>query len=198
MACPHALKAQQALTDGKIVMDIIDPFTPSVDMKIWYHNEELAGGMELAAIQTQLGRPRVVIRGKGLQAAELYTLVMTHADEECDAKDREKLHWEATGYLPAQPETPGVHRYAFLLFKQPAPEKAGCRFRPNEWRRQDFSTRKFAKKYNLGLPVAGMHFVVRAPAPEEGQSAFLKRTHDNHVLAADKPVPKGEVMTGHL
>ncbi|KAH8347166.1 hypothetical protein KR059_005954, partial [Drosophila kikkawai] len=107
----------------------------------------------------------------------LYTLILTDPDAPSrkQPKYREWHHWLVvnipgnqienglvlTAYVGAgPPQGTGLHRYVFLVFKQPhmltcneprIPKTTGEK-RPN------FSTAKFITKYKLGDPIAGNFF----------------------------------------
>lgn len=104
----------------------------------------------------------------------LYTLCLTDPDAPSrqNPKYREWHHWlvvniqennvssgktlsEYVGSGP--PKGTGLHRYVFLAFKQPGPLSPDEKFRTNRSGegRGCFKIREFAKKYNLGNPVAG-------------------------------------------
>lgn len=56
----------------------------------------------------------------------------------------------------APPKGSGLHRYVFLLFKQSEKLKFNEPYHSNtDGNRGNFSTENFAKKYNLGKPIAG-------------------------------------------
>jgi protein FLOWERING LOCUS T len=59
---------------------------------------------------------------------------------------------EVICYEPPAPAT-GIHRIVLVLFQQLGRETV---FAPS--RRHNFSTRAFARRYNLGAPVAAMYF----------------------------------------
>ncbi|XP_037950703.1 protein D3-like [Teleopsis dalmanni] len=103
-----------------------------------------------------------------------YTLIMTDPDAptRTDPKLREVHHW-LVGNIPGNaieqgevitayvgsgpPEGTGLHRYVFLLYKQPSKlefdePRVSNRSRNN---RPKFSAKKFTEKYNLGTPIAG-------------------------------------------
>ncbi|XP_054168686.1 protein D3-like isoform X1 [Oppia nitens] len=104
----------------------------------------------------------------------LYTLCMTDPDAPSrqTPKYREWHHWlvvnipnndvakgdtlsEYVGSGP--PKGTGLHRYVFLVYKQPnrlTPDEPKLSNRSGEGRGQ-FKIRNFAKKYNLGEPIAG-------------------------------------------
>ncbi|KAJ8711436.1 hypothetical protein PYW07_008678 [Mythimna separata] len=105
---------------------------------------------------------------------QLYTVAMTDPDAPSrkEPKFREWHHW-LVGNVPGNnvasgetlseyvgsgpPPNTGLHRYVFLVYKQP------CKLEFDEPRltnrsgdnRGGFSIAKFAKKYNLGDPIAG-------------------------------------------
>ena len=107
-------------------------------------------------------------------ANTFYTLILTDPDapSRAEPKMREFHHW-LVGNIPGNdlskgdvlseyvgsgpPEGTGLHRYVYLLYKQPAKinftepkiTNKSAENRPN------FSTKKFAEKYNLGKPIAG-------------------------------------------
>lgn len=59
----------------------------------------------------------------------------------------------------APPKGSGLHRYVFLLFKQPKKLKFDEPYRPNtDGNRGNFSTEKFIKRYNFEKAVAGNFF----------------------------------------
>uniref|UniRef100_A0A6M2DGN6 Putative 54s ribosomal protein l35 mitochondrial-like isoform x2 n=1 Tax=Xenopsylla cheopis TaxID=163159 RepID=A0A6M2DGN6_XENCH len=107
-------------------------------------------------------------------AKSFYTLCMTDPDapSRADPKFREWHHWlvanipgndvskgetlsEYVGSGP--PQGTGLHRYVFLVYKQPDKltfDEKRLTNRSGEHRGQ-FSIAKFATKYNLGQPIAG-------------------------------------------
>lgn len=78
-----------------------------------------------------------------------------------------------TAYVPDVPNyRVGLHRMIFMAFKQPSTEpivfdEEFLPRRPIGLKRIQFSTKKFSKKYNLGLPVAAnfywMNVAVKMP-----------------------------------
>ncbi|XP_038217414.1 protein D2-like isoform X2 [Zerene cesonia] len=103
-----------------------------------------------------------------------YTLAMTDPDAPSrkEPKFREWHHW-LVGNVPGQnvaggetlsayigsgpPEGTGLHRYVFLVYKQPGKLSFDEPRLPNTSgdKRGGFSIAKFAEKYNLGDPIAG-------------------------------------------
>lgn len=89
-----------------------------------------------------------------------------------EPKYREWLHW-LIGNIPGNkvsqgevladyvgsgpPKDTGLHRYVYLVYKQPSKLKFDEKRLPNNSGdgRGMFAIRKFAKKYNLGEPIAG-------------------------------------------
>ncbi|XP_049878999.1 protein D2-like isoform X2 [Pectinophora gossypiella] len=106
--------------------------------------------------------------------SDLYTLVMTDPDAPSrkDPKFREWHHWlvgniqgnqvgtgeTLSAYVGSgPPEGTGLHRYVFLVYKQPNKlsfDEARLTNTSGD-NRGKFSIAKFAKKYNLGDPIAG-------------------------------------------
>lgn len=59
----------------------------------------------------------------------------------------------------APPKSSGLHRYVFVLYKQPEKTKFKEPHHSNtDGNRGNFSTKKFAANYNLGKPMAGNFF----------------------------------------
>lgn len=104
----------------------------------------------------------------------LYALCMTDPDapSRVNPKYREWHHWlvgnirgnDVSGgktlshYVGSgPPKGTGLHRYVFLVFKQPSELNFDEKILSNRSGegRGNFSIRNFAKKYNLGNPIAG-------------------------------------------
>jgi hypothetical protein len=173
----------------RIIPELFDAYDESkaVDMRVFYPgHKEVTPGIMLKVKETNLGRPHVEVHGPD---ADLYTLVMTHMDEDPGQTHKEKLLWmvnnipgslspmediwargsESIPYQGALPETGGHHRYVFILLKQngEAPTKIGPKSR------YGFSTRDFLKKHHIDAPVAVTYFLCerdvvdpRAPPPK--------------------------------
>ncbi|KAG5668469.1 hypothetical protein PVAND_016409 [Polypedilum vanderplanki] len=108
------------------------------------------------------------------EAGFYYLLCMTDPDAPSrkDPKFREWHHW-LVGNIPGTdiskgetlseyvgsgpPEKTGLHRYVFLVYKQPGLLKFDEQRLTNRSgeNRGCFKIQKFAEKYNLGIPVAG-------------------------------------------
>ncbi|GMH11419.1 hypothetical protein Nepgr_013260 [Nepenthes gracilis] len=159
-------RERDPLIVGRVVGDVLEPFTRSIPLRVIYTSREVANGCELRPSQVD-SQPRVEIGGDDLRT--FYTLIMVDPDapSPSDPNLREYLHWmvtdipETTGttfgqevvcYESPRP-TVGIHRFIFALFRQLGRQTV---YAPG-WR-QNFSTREFAELYNLGLPVAAVYF----------------------------------------
>ncbi len=111
---------------------------------------------------------------------QYYTLVMTDPDAPSreDPKFGQIKHWLVLN-IPgtdlskgetlasyrgsAPPEGSGMHRYIFLVYKQSGILKhSETPVEPNSREgRRHFKVREFAKKYNLGQPIAGNFYLAQ-------------------------------------
>ncbi|XP_057475323.1 protein HEADING DATE 3A-like [Actinidia eriantha] len=154
------------LVVGRVIGDVLDPFTRSIGLRATYNNKEVNNGCEFKPSQV-VNQPRVDIGGDDLRT--FYTLVMVDPDapSPSDPSLREYLHWlvtdipattgvsfgqEVVCYENPQPSM-GIHRFVFVLFRQLGRQTVY----PPGWR-QNFNTRYFAELYNLGSPVAAVYF----------------------------------------
>ncbi|TDG48201.1 hypothetical protein AWZ03_005376 [Drosophila navojoa] len=130
-------------------------------------------GVQLQALQVR-DEPKVNwIAGKDYY----YTLILTDPDvpAKVPPQPNEYLHWLVVnipgnemalgdvrvGYTGATPaKGSGLHRYVFLLYKQSDYLKFDLEPVPkhSDRGRQNFSTRAFVKRYELGFPLAGNFF----------------------------------------
>ncbi|KAJ6987422.1 hypothetical protein NC653_020622 [Populus alba x Populus x berolinensis] len=164
------------LSVGRVIGDVLDPFTKSIPLRVTYNSREVNNGCELKPSQVA-NQPRVDIGGEDLRT--FYTLVMVDPDapSPSDPSLREYLHWLVTdipattgasfeltiistfceGHETVCYESPrptmGIHRFVFVLFRQLGRQTV---YAPG-WR-QNFNTRDFAEVYNLGSPVAAVYF----------------------------------------
>lgn len=161
------VRDRETLVVGRVIGDVLEPFTKSVSLKMTYsNNREVTSGCELKPSHV-VNRPRVEIGGDDLRT--FYTLVMVDADtpSPSDPNRKEYLHWlvtdipattaasfgqEIVSYESPQP-TMGIHRFVSVLFRQLGRQTV---YAP-EWR-QNFNTRDFSENFNLGLPVAAVYF----------------------------------------
>ncbi|XP_011494666.1 PREDICTED: protein D2-like [Ceratosolen solmsi marchali] len=170
---------------AKIDPDIIDK-VPNESIDIKYGKKEIKLGDEITPTESK-DIPEVHYKHEG---GVLYTLVMTDPDIPVRGYNREWQHWVVgnipedkvpkgevlTEYIgPAPPKNTGLHRYVFLLFKQ----NQGSitfderRIGNRDKRRNRFSVKKFAEKYNLEGPIAGN---------------FMKAQYDDYVPIAHKQI----------
>nr|XP_053631747.1 protein D3-like [Cherax quadricarinatus]XP_053631748.1 protein D3-like [Cherax quadricarinatus] len=154
------------MEEHQVVPDVIDSPPPAI-LKVRYGEAVVNSGNQLTptqvvALPTLLSWPR--------EEGALYTLCMTDPDapNRQDPKSREFLHWlvvnlpscdPATGHTlsgfvgSAPADGSGLHRYVYLVYRQPARIQCDHNFNKVEQRR-NFSIRNFAAKHNLQL-VAG-------------------------------------------
>eukprot|EP00271_Cylindrocystis_brebissonii_P000384 TRINITY_DN10477_c0_g1_i1.p1 TRINITY_DN10477_c0_g1~~TRINITY_DN10477_c0_g1_i1.p1 ORF type:complete len:259 (-),score=41.92 TRINITY_DN10477_c0_g1_i1:677-1453(-) len=162
-------KSTEVLALGKVIGDVIDTFTPTVDLQIKYGDKRVTNGFELKPNET--ASPPETFFFLGGKATDLYTLVMVDPDAPSPSEPtfREWLHWmvvnipggipsPAAGELVVEYKGPtpptGIHRYVFVLFKQ-----KGGRINPlAPESRASFHTRDFAVANDLGLPVGVIYF----------------------------------------
>ncbi|KQJ91786.1 protein HEADING DATE 3A [Brachypodium distachyon] len=155
--------SRDPLIVGNIVGDIVDYFDASARLRVLYGNREITNGSELKPVANQ---PTVQITGR---SRSLYTLVIMDPDAPTpsDPSKREYLHWLVTdipeggdvsrgtavvAYEKPQP-TAGIHRFAFVAFRQTERQTI---YAPG-WR-ANFNARDFAECYGLGAPVAAAYF----------------------------------------
>ncbi|CAA6665691.1 unnamed protein product [Spirodela intermedia] len=157
---------QDPLCLGRVVGDVLHPFTRSVSLRVEYSNKLVVngGGFKPSAVAR---RPSVEIGGADMRT--FYTLVMVDPDVPSPSNPtlREYLHWlvadipatttvdfgkELLCYESPRP-TAGIHRLVFALFQQLGRNTV---FPPTF--RHHFNTGDFAQQYNLGSPVAALYF----------------------------------------
>nr|BDD17411.1 florigen [Lemna aequinoctialis] len=157
---------QDPLCLGRVVGDVLPPFTRSVSMSVVYSNKNVMNGVTLKP-SAVARRPRVQVGG--LDMRKFYTLVMVDPDfpSPCNPTLREYLHWlvadipgttsvefgkDLMCYEGPAPSM-GIHRLIFVLYEQLGRETV---YPPTF--RHNFITNEFAVQYNLGLPVAALYF----------------------------------------
>ncbi|KAG5017907.1 hypothetical protein AAZX31_08G352700 [Glycine max] len=170
------------LVVGRVIGDVLEPFASSIPLRVVYNNnKEVINSGELKPSQI-INPPRVEVGGDDLRT--LYTLVMVDPDapSPSDPNMREYLHWlvtnipattsasfgqEVVSYESPRP-TSGIHRFIFVLFRQPRRMSI-----PAPGWRQNFITRDFAEYYNLGLPVAAVYFNCQRQGGSGGRRLML-------------------------
>lgn len=165
-------RATDPLVAGKVIGDVLDSFTQTLELIVQYDSQVIASGVELKPVEAK-NKPCVEVTTQNPNPNNLYTLVMVDPDAPSPAQPtaREWLHWllvdipegmdaskgrELVPYMGPSPPI-GKHRYVFVVFKQPAAleKPKGV---PPPTARAGFNTRCFAEQNNLGLPVAAVFF----------------------------------------
>ncbi|GKA58632.1 FT like protein [Tanacetum coccineum] len=154
------------LVVGRVIGDVLDSFTKSINLSVSYNDREVSNGCERKPSQV-VNQPRVDIGGDDLRAFHTLVMVDPDAPSPSDPNLKEYLHWLVTD-IPATTgsrfgqeivcyESPrpsmGIHRMVFVLFRQMGRQTV---YAPG-WR-QNFNTKDFAELYNLGSPVAAVYF----------------------------------------
>ncbi|WRX24200.1 hypothetical protein QQP08_016687 [Theobroma cacao] len=134
-------RERDPLVVGRVIGDVLDPFTRSISLRVTFACREVNNGCELKPSQV-VNQPRVDIGGDDLR-----TLVT-----DIPATTGASFGQEVVCYESPRP-TVGIHRFLFVLFRQLGRQTV---YAPG-WR-QNFNTRDFAELYNLGLPVAAVYF----------------------------------------
>lgn len=165
------LFGDQDLMTSKVIGDVIDMAKPTADLMVQYYgNRQVRNGEELRP-QEVVVRPYVAFSVRSPPHHSLFTLVMVDPDAPDPRQPllREVLHWlvinipegmdpsrgmAVVPYLSPMPVS-GIHRYAFMLFRQRGPIGIPS---PLLQARVRFNTRQFAAQHGLGLPVAAVHF----------------------------------------
>ncbi|XP_055551535.1 protein D3-like [Wyeomyia smithii] len=167
--CVLAQEVSKAFLEHEIVSDVISE-APTGLVKVSYPSgKEVSLGNELTPTQVK-DKPTV---SWDAEPNAFYTLIMTDPDapSRANPKMREWKHWIVTNiagsdlttgetladYISsAPPEGSGLHRYVFLLYKQPGQVQFDEPKQSNRNpKRGKFQAAEFARKYNLGSPVAG-------------------------------------------
>ncbi|XP_069691569.1 protein D2-like [Periplaneta americana] len=167
--CVAAESVAEAMEKNGVVPDVI-PSAPPEALEITYGAAKVNLGSELTPTEVK-DVPEVKWDADD---GAYYVLCMTDPDapSRTEPKNREWRHW-LVGNIPGNkveqgetlsayvgsgpPKGSGLHRYVFLVYKQPSKltfdePRVSNRSADN---REKFSIKKFAEKYNLGSPVAG-------------------------------------------
>lgn len=165
------MSAAEAFKKHGVVPDVVPTAPTKLVKAVFDSGVEANCGNELTP--TQVKNPPTVTWDT--EPGALYTLIMTDPDapSRSNPKFREWHHWlvanipgndlkkgdELSGYISsAPPQGTGLHRYVYLVYKQPGkiedkehghlPSTSGAK-------RANFKAAAFAKKHNLGDPIAG-------------------------------------------
>ncbi|XP_072402592.1 protein D3-like [Diabrotica undecimpunctata] len=157
----------------QIVPDVIDQVPKYVAEVQYPGGEKVDLGKELTPTQVKY-TPTITWPA---DSDSYYTVLMVDPDAPSRKEPtyREALHW-SVGNVPGNdiakgetfadycgsgaPEGSGLHRYIFLVYKQNGKIEFNEPKIDNRTKggRFNFSTRKFAEKYNIGQPLAGNFF----------------------------------------
>ncbi|KAJ8680313.1 hypothetical protein QAD02_016100 [Eretmocerus hayati] len=160
----------EALKTHEVIPDVIDTLPPAVVKVSYPSGVSVDLGKELTPTQVK-DQPKV---DWDAEDSSFYTLCMTDPDAPSrkDPKFREWHHWLVTN-IPGKdiskgevlseyigsgpPPDTGLHRYVFLVYKQPGKVTFNEKRLTNRSGdgRNNFSIKKFAEKYKLGNPIAG-------------------------------------------
>lgn len=160
-----------------VVPDVIDVEPEkSATIKYTKTQKEVSMGNELAP-KDVVEMPQVTYDA---EAESFYTIIMTDPDAPSrkDPKNREFIHWlvvnikggdvskgkalaEYVGSGP--PKDTGLHRYVFLVYKQPGNVEFDEHVIPKTdgKSRGKFSTKQFVTKHKLNNPIAGNFYVAQ-------------------------------------
>uniref|UniRef100_A0A1I8A3L7 Phosphatidylethanolamine-binding protein n=1 Tax=Steinernema glaseri TaxID=37863 RepID=A0A1I8A3L7_9BILA len=166
------MSVSESFEKHEVVLDVV-PLAPKDLAKVVYtEGVEANLGNELTPTQVK-DSPCVTW---DVEAGALYTLVMTDPDapSRAEPKAREFEHWLVVNipgnevskgdvlapYVGAgPPQGTGLHRYVFLIYKQPGKvvdKEHGSN--PGREKRRSWKVAAFAEKHKLGSPVAGNLF----------------------------------------
>ncbi|KAG0321475.1 hypothetical protein BGZ99_003908 [Dissophora globulifera] len=170
-----------SLKNDGIIPDVIDSFQPKTMLMVSYGDaadghQDVTLGNKLSVKETQHA-PRVSFEPENAESK--YTLVMTDPDAPSRQNPtmREYRHWvvtnipsgsamepaslskgtELTEYMgPAPPAGSGLHRYIFLLYKQPTNNVSALLSTPLASDRKQFKVKDFTTQ--AGLELVGVNY----------------------------------------
>uniref|UniRef100_A0A0D9V5M0 Uncharacterized protein n=1 Tax=Leersia perrieri TaxID=77586 RepID=A0A0D9V5M0_9ORYZ len=168
--------AVEPLVLAHVIQDVLDPFIPTMPLRITYNNRLIMSGAELKP-SAIMHKPRVDVGGTDLRV--FYTLVLVDPDAPSPSNPslREYLHWMVTDipgttgasfgkelmlYERPEPRS-GIHRMVFVLFRQLG---RGTVFAPDI--RHNFNCKSFAQQYHLDI-VAATYFNCQREAGSGGR-----------------------------
>lgn len=85
-------RGRDPLLVGRVIGDVLDPFTRTIGLRVTYNSREVSNGNDLRIAQVA-NQPRVEIGGDDLRT--FYTLVLVDPDAPSPSHPnlREYLHW---------------------------------------------------------------------------------------------------------
>ncbi|XP_035838754.1 protein HEADING DATE 3A isoform X2 [Helianthus annuus] len=92
-------RERDPLVVGRVIGDVLDSFTRSMNLTVSYNDREVSNGCELKPSQV-VNQPRVDIGGDDLRAFHTLVMVDPDAPSPSDPNLREYLHWLVTD-IPA-------------------------------------------------------------------------------------------------
>lgn len=162
-----------------LIPDILDPFVPTMELKVSYGGYYLNNGQEIE-LDVVKEDPRIEYDG---DPDSYYMLIMVDPDAPSRQKPayRSWKHWlvtnipgnrmiaadHLTGYVAPSPhrET-GFHRYTLILYKQPKRIPLVEFVEYERLVNASFNVRGFAIKHKLGNPVASFFFQCKKDPPK--------------------------------
>ncbi|XP_033211338.1 protein D2-like isoform X2 [Belonocnema kinseyi] len=161
----------EALKTNEVIPDVVDT-VPAEIVEVTYPNNLKLDQIGKVLTPTQV-KDQPAVKWNA-ESSSFYTLCMTDPDAPSrkEPKFREWHHW-LVGNIPGNdvqkgetlseyvgsgpPEGTGLHRYVFLVYKQPGKVTFDAKRLTNKSgdNRGGFSIKKFAAKHNLGDPIAG-------------------------------------------
>ncbi|XP_047943305.1 protein HEADING DATE 3A-like isoform X2 [Salvia hispanica] len=142
-----ARERRQALAVSSVVGDVLEPFTPTADLRAYTEG-------------------KIIISGCRLRPSQI--MVDADAPSPSNPHLKEYLHWlvtdipgntdasfgrEIVSYESPQPAV-GIHRLVMVLFRQ----QGGRQAVGAPVRRQNFNTREFCELHNFVTPVAALYY----------------------------------------
>ncbi|XP_022000710.1 uncharacterized protein LOC110898255 isoform X2 [Helianthus annuus] len=88
-------RERDSLVVGRVIGDVLDSFTKSINLTISYNDREVSNGCTLKPSQV-INQPRVDIGGDDLRAFHTLVMVDPDAPSPSDPNLREYLHWLVT------------------------------------------------------------------------------------------------------
>ncbi|GKA33589.1 FT like protein [Tanacetum coccineum] len=89
---------RDTLIVGRVIGDVLDSFTKSINLSVSYNGREVTNGCELKPSQV-VNQPRVDIGGDDLRAFHTLVMVDPDAPSPSDPNLREYLHWSRNRVL---------------------------------------------------------------------------------------------------
>ncbi|XP_050515957.1 protein D3-like isoform X2 [Diabrotica virgifera virgifera] len=165
----YMVEVNKAFKINKVYPDVVSAVPDKLLHVTYKADNKVELGNELTPTQV-IEQPKVTYEGDNNC---FYTLIFTDPDAPSRYNPiyREYIHWlvvnipgskifqgeTISDYVGSAPlKGSGLHRYVFLLYKQPEKLKFDePKHSPTDGNRGNFNIENFAKKYKLGNPIAG-------------------------------------------